>query len=185
VPIVIYHGARLLKAVTRLYALVDQVNIFHQQPLYAFSGLSFQASLFWIAFANLSFFSLVIESSFDNVKPVDFYFWGVMMLLAIATFLIPPWGIHNRLVDAKVDIQEETSMQIDAVQQKLFLAINKEDFKKIEGLNHAASSLYAMHEQLKAVPTWPRKPGAFRNLLSAVFLPMLLWILQELVSRYL
>lgn len=33
--------------------------------------------------------------------------------------------------------------------------------------------------------TWPWKPGAFRNFLSAVFLPMLLWIALELASRYL
>ena len=184
VPIIIYQGARLLKAVTKLYALVDQVNIFHQQPLYAFSGLSFQASFFWILFANLSFFSLVIESSFYNVKAIDFFFWGVMMLLAFATFLIPPWGIHKRLVEAKLNLQEETSMQIDAVQRKLFNAIDKNNFKQIGGFNNAISSLYNMHEQLKSVPTWPWKPGAFRNLLSAVFLPMLLWILQELVSRY-
>jgi hypothetical protein len=184
VPIVIYQGARLLKAVTRLYALVDEVNIFHQQPLYAFSGLSFQASLFWILFANLSFFSLVIESSFNNVKPVDFAFWGVMMLLAIATFLVPPWRIHTRLVEAKLAVQEETSVQIDETQRKLFAAIRKNDHKAIGGLDSAISSLYRMHEQLKSVPTWPWKPGAFRNLLSAVFLPMLLWLFQEIASRY-
>lgn len=184
VPILVYQGTRLLRSVTALYALVEDVNIFHQQPLYAFSGLAFQASLFWILFGNLSYVSLVLEASGSNINFVDYSFGIIMMLLAFATFLLPPWGIHKRLVEAKLKVQEETSVQIDETQRKLFAAIKKNDFKEIGGLDAAISSLYRVHEQLKSVPTWPWAPGGLRNFLSAVFLPMLLWLAQELASRY-
>ena len=105
--------------------------------------------------------------------------------LAFLTFLLPYWGIPRRLVDAKLQIQEETSVQIDASQRQLFAAIKSKNHKKINTFDSAISSLYRVNEQVKKIPTWPWAPGVFRNFLSAIFLPMLLWITQEIVSRLL
>ena len=64
-------------------------------------------------------------------------------------------------------------------------AIAAEDYAKVNGLDGAIGSLYKVRDQLKSIPTWPWATGTFRSFLSAVFLPMVLWVLQTLASRYL
>ncbi len=184
VPILLYQAARLLKSVTDAYKLVEQVNIFHQQSLYAFSGLTLQASLFWILFGNLSFVGMSLQEEVSSAQfAIEMTSSVLIISLAFLTFLLPYWGIHRRLVEAKLQMQEETSVQIDDSQRQLFAAIKNKNHKEINTFDSAISSLYRVNEQVKKIPTWPWAPGVFRNFLSAIFLPMFLWVIQELVPR--
>lgn len=185
-PVLFYQGWRLLKNVTEAYNLVDNLNIYHQQPLYSFSGLTLQASLFWILLANLGLLNLVLTARDKTAETVINYGLDVLLLLlAFATFLVPLWGTHQRLVRAKQDVLQENSLQIDKAQRKLYRAIDKESNADITKYDNAISSLYRVRTQLKAAPTWPWAAGTLRNFLSAVFLPLIVWALQLFLARYL
>ena len=184
-PVLLYQAGRLLKYVTDAYKLVDHVNVFHQQPLYSFSGLTMQASLFWIVMANLNFIQNALGGLSESEYVFNYVFSAILITLAFLTFLLPLLGIHRRLSDAKQDVLEENSIQIEAAQNKLYAAIAAEDYAKVNGLDGAIGSLYKVRDQLKSIPTWPWATGTLHSFLSAVFLPMVLWVLQTLASRYL
>jgi uncharacterized membrane protein (DUF485 family) len=184
-PVLLYQAGRLLKYVTDVYKLVDRVNIFHQQPLYSFSGLTMQASLFWIVMANLNVIQNALGGLSESEYLFNIAFSTVLITLAFLTFLLPLWGIHRRLAEAKQDVLEENSIQVQSAQKKLYAAIEAEDYAKVNGLDSAIGSLYKVRDQLKSIPTWPWATGTFRSFLSAIFLPMVLWVLQTLASRYL
>jgi uncharacterized membrane protein YvlD (DUF360 family) len=178
-PIMIYHAIRQLTLVTKAYKLVDEVNLFHQQPLYAFSGLTMRTALY-ITYAGGAIYD---PSTAEDV--INLALSVVIIPASIAIVLIPLWGIHQRLMDAKTNVLEENSMQISSTRTNLYKAIDKKSYPDVQGLDSALGSLYKERDMLKTIPTWPWAPGAFRNFLSAILLPMVLWVLQTLVGRYL
>lgn len=179
-PILIVQGARLLGAVVRAYKLLGEVNIFHLQPLYAFSGLTMTASLFWLLIFNMNIFGnfvLAQSSGVDLVLAIVFN--APLVVLAFITFLYPLWGIHGRILRKKERALEENGLQIERAHQKLYGQLGKGKYKDAGDFDRPLSSLYKMREQIEKVPTWPWHAGSLRNFLSAVFLPLALWLLQQ------
>jgi len=179
-PILIVQGIRLLRAVVKAYELVGEVNIFHLQPLYAFSGLTMTASLFWLLIFNMNIFGNFVLAQSSGVDLVlSIVFNAPLVVLAFITFLYPLWGIHGRILRKKERALEENGLQIEKVHQKLYGHLAKSKYKDAGDLDKALSSLYKVREQIEKVPTWPWRPGSLRNFLSAVFLPLALWLLQQ------
>ncbi|MEX1248829.1 MAG: hypothetical protein WEA61_10145 [Anaerolineales bacterium] len=185
-PILLYHGLRQLSLVTQAYRLVDEINLFHLQPLYAFSGLTMTSSLFWIIILN---FNLVSNYSGPAVSTIDLIlsilFSFPYVVLAAATFIVPLWGIHRRIQNKKEAALEENGQQIEKTHRVLHRHLNKADYKKGGEMEKSLASLYKMREQIEKVPTWPWNPGTLRGFLSAVFLPLGVWVLQRFLSNLL
>jgi hypothetical protein len=180
-PLMLYQGLRQLILVTRAYRLVREINLFQLQPLYAFAGLTMTSSLFWILVLNLNLIGNQSESSAaDNL--LSLVFNAPYILLAFATFVVPLWGIHRRIQNKKETELAENGLQIEKAHHSLYQSLNKRDYKRGSELEKALASLYRMREQIEKVPTWPWTPGTFRNFLSAVFLPMGLWLFQRYLS---
>jgi hypothetical protein len=184
-PIMIYHAIRQLNLVTKAYKLVDEVNLFHQQPLYAFSGLTMRTALYLVFQVYITYAGEAIYDPSTAEDVINLALSVVIIPASIATVLIPLWGIHQRLDDAKTNVLEENSMQIASTRTNLYKAIDKKSYPDVQGLDSAMGSLYKERDMLKTIPTWPWASGAFRNFLSAILLPMVLWVLQTLVGRYL
>jgi hypothetical protein len=183
--VMVYHTVRQLTLVTEAYDLVEKVNVFHQQPLYAFSGLTMRTALFFVAQVYVTYASEAIYDPSSAEEVVNLALSAIIIPLAIAVVLLPLWGIHQRLMDAKTNVLEENSMQIANTRNTLYKAIDKKSYPEVQGLDSALGSLYKERDMLKTIPTWPWAAGAFRNFLSAILLPMVLWVLQTLVGRYL
>jgi hypothetical protein len=47
------------------------------------------------------------------------------------------------------------------------------------------SALKEERETIEGLSTWPWRPGTFTRMLSAIFLPILLWLLREVLGRFL
>ncbi len=180
-PILIYQGFRQLRRVIKAYELVREINIFHLQPLYAFSGLTMTSSLLWILVLNLSIygdFVLKASSSLADLA-LNIVFSAPLIMLAFITFLLPLWGIHKRIQQKKEEVREENGLEIHRVHQNLLSHLRKNDYKTGGDAERVLTSLYKMREQIEKVPTWPWSPGSLRNFLSAVFLPLVLWLVQQ------
>lgn len=180
-PILIYQGFRQLRGVNKAYELVREINIFHLQPLYAFSGLTMASSLLWILVLNLSIygdFVLKPSSSLADLA-INIAVNTPLIVLAFITFLLPLWGIHKRIQQKKEEVREENGLEIHRVHQNLLSHLRKNDYKTGGDAERVLTSLYKMREQIEKVPTWPWNPGSLRNFLSAVFLPLALWLVQQ------
>lgn len=184
-PVMIYHAVRQLNLVTKAYELIDEVNVFHQQPLYAFSGLTMRTALLLVVQVYITYLGERIYDPSSTEDLINFALSVVIIPLSLVIFALPLWGIHQRLADAKAGVLEENSTHIASTRGKLYTAIDHQKFSDVTGFDGAMSSLYKEREQLKAITTWPWAAGAFRNFLSAVLLPMVLWLLQTLAGRFL
>ncbi len=182
-PLMIYHAIRQLNRVTKAYALIDDVSIFHQQPLYAFSGLTMRTALFLVGQVYITYLGEGIADPSSIEGLITLGLSAVIVPLSLLIVLLPLLGIHQRLSEAKLDALEENSFQVERTQGKLYAAVDKDKYDAIGGLDQALSSLYKVREQLKSVATWPWAPGALRNFMSAVLLPMLVWALQFALDK--
>ena len=180
-PIMLYQGFRQLVLVTQAYRLVNEINLFRLQPLYAFAGLTMTSSLFWILVLNLNFLGNASETSTADFL-LSMIFNAPFVALAFVTFIVPLWGIHRRIQNRKEQALAENGLQIERAHQTLYRNLNRNDYKKGSDIEKSLASLYKMREQIEKIPTWPWNPGTFRNFLSAVFLPMGLWLTQRYLA---
>jgi len=188
-PLMIYQGFRQLGLIIKAYRLVKEINLFHLQPLYAFSGLTMVSSLFWVLILNMNFITNYESYSGQTSSLGDFLLSFVLItpyvFLAFVTFIVPLWGIHIRIQRRKEEAIEENGLQIEKAHQSLYGLLNKGDYRKTAEMEKSLASLYRMREQIEKVPTWPWNAGTLRGFLSAVFLPLGIWLTQQLLSRFL
>jgi hypothetical protein len=143
--------------------------------------------LFWILILNMNFVSNFSDGAPTSLADILLAYVLVFpyIVLAFVTFIVPLWGIHQRIQRTKEVEIEKNGMQIEKVHGILYKHLNKGDYKKGNDLEKSLTGLYKMREQIEKVPTWPWNPGTLRSFLSAVFLPLGIWLLQQLLSRFL
>jgi hypothetical protein len=178
-PVLVYYGIRLLRSVTHAYSLVDEVDVFHQQPLYAFSHLTLQASLFWLVMVNINLLDAAVEGVDATGIAFTFLFSAPFVVMALLTFVVPLAGIHRRLSQARQSLLGENGRHVAQIQRDFHAALDAGDFEKVDRVDRAAAGLHRMRDEIRGVPTWPWTPGTFRAFLSAVFIPMLVWAAQQ------
>lgn len=184
-PIIFYHALRQLYLITKAFELVDEVNVFHQQPMYAFSGLTMRTALWFLSMVYVTYVSNLLYEATLTEDTINLSIAAGLVPASLFVVLVPLLGIHARLVQAKAEVLAKNSHQIEKAQQSLYKAIDRNNAERIKSADAAISSLYRVQEQLKSVPTWPWATGSFRNFLSAILIPMMLWLLQTLASRFL
>ena len=184
-PLMIFHAARQLSLVNKAYELVDEVSVFHRQPLYAFSTLTMRTALFLVGMAVISYAAESIVDTSSTEDAITLTLSVIVVPLSLVVVLLPLWGIHQRLQEAKENVLEENSMQTAKLRQQFYSVMDDENYDALPVVESAMESLYKERDQLRGIPTWPWAAGAFRNFLSAVLLPMLLWFLQIVLSRLL
>ena len=102
---------------------------------------------------------------------------------AVLAFVLPLWGIHRRLAAAKEEAISEVLRRLDACYQAVNQAVDRAEFALNEQLGRTIGLLISQHDQLKAISTWPWRPGTLRGFGSALLLPVALWLLPQVMVR--
>jgi hypothetical protein len=105
-------------------------------------------------------------------------------LLAVAVFLLPLLGLHQLLLREKERLQAEASSRLQAHIQELHQRIDARQLEDADAINKHMASLALERDILAKLPTWPWQPGTLNLILSAVFLPIVLWFLQQVLERW-
>lgn len=181
----IYHTVRQLILVVKIYREPIRINLFNPDPLYSFSALTARTSVIWILLLGLSYVVNVIYDPGDpSVKALPFFI-VLNTTLAILCFFWPLWGIHQRLVLEKQTLAEENNRRLEHGLAELHRRMDEDDFKEMGDFRNGLSGLLTFRDEIKKLSTWPWQPTTFRGVLSAIFLPIMLWLLQEVLSRLL
>jgi len=182
-PVMIYHAGRQLYLVTKAYSLVGKVNVFHQQPLYSFSGLTMRTAFFFLLMVYITYLGGFLYEASASESAINLVLSVVIVPLSIVIVTLPLWGIHLRLARAKQVALEESETKIEHVQKRIYAMVEKDRYTQSRELEAALSSLFKVRDRLKEIATWPWNPGTLRNFLSAVFLPLGLWAVQQVLAR--
>ena len=191
VVIFIYHTLRQLRWVSTIHKTATRINLFHLRPLYSLSGLTARTAgiLLLVGYivqqqagAHGDFtsdpYALRISVLFTLISTVSF------SVLAVAVFFLPLLGLHQLLVREKERLQAEANSRLQAHIQELHRRIDSCQLEDADAVNKHMSSLALERDILARLPTWPWQPGTLNLILSAVFLPIILWLLQQLLERW-
>jgi hypothetical protein len=175
--LVVYHTVHQLNAVNYIYTNLTVVHPFHQRELYALSGLSARTGIaivlvtpLWILF-DPGYVSLSISIAFA--------------IIGLVAFLSPLIGIHRILVREKDRLLDENGKQVEESISSLMSQLRNGDTEGLEQADQALSSLEKAREQIERISTWPWKTETPRQVIAAIFLPLLLWLIQYLLAQYL
>jgi hypothetical protein len=175
----LYHTIHQLRAVHIVYTRHTRVNLYGLRPLYGLSGLT--------ALTSASLAAIIYGWMAINPE-----LWGEaialaivlpLTLLALVTFVWPLLGIHGLLVEEKGRLLDECSFRLEAAIAELHRRVDDWALEGMDDLNKAIASLELELNLLEKIPTWPWRPDTVRLLLTALALPLGLWLVQYVLQR--
>lgn len=173
-----YHSLRQLGLVSRTVQLVKTFNLFRLDPVYAFSRLTSRTGAAWMLLLSLNLLTFPIEVT----GPVTVSLYVLLAGLAVVAFVLPLQFVRRRLIAEKRRLLAELDRRLEATLARLHRALDAAEMAEMDPLDHALVALNAERDALNRIPTLPWRGGTLRAFLSAIALPLVLFILQTLIG---
>jgi hypothetical protein len=182
--VIVYQLLRQARLVSTISAAATSVDPFQPGPLYAFSELTSRTGIALVVLMA----STVVVAPPPAAGTSGFLLWlpwvvGIPMLAA-ATFVLPLFGIHRRLVAEKQALEAEAAARLRDVLEDVNRAVDARDDARADGLAKLLAAMLQQREVVSRLPTWPWSSGTLRSVVSAIFLPLVIFLLQRLVSQF-
>ncbi len=175
----VYATLHLQSQIGRVYAQYVNVDLLFPQPLYALSAVSTRAAIVTLFVAYLWAFTF-------PTGPYYTFMLGIILIfgtIGLAILVLPLRGVHLRLLTEKRQRQAELGDRIKSTIAKLYDRADTGNYSDIDGLNKLLSSLELTRQTIDRTSTWPWQPDTPRWLLTAILLPILVWLVQRILSR--
>lgn len=175
-----YHTIRQLRLVTQTVNLVKQFNLFRLDPVYAFSALTARTGIAWILLLSLTLLIIPIQIALLPMLVTLI----VQVVLALAAFALPLRIVNQRLVAEKTRLLAEHDQRVQTTLARLHRCLDENQLDEVTQLNNAITGLGAERILLGKIPTWPWRAGLFTGFLSIVILPIILFLIQLGIQRW-
>ena len=176
---ILYHSIRQLRLVQQTVKLVRQFDLFRLDPVYAFSVLTARTSIAWVFLAALTLLMSPIQASSLEIGPI------IGIVMALAAFALPLWIVHQRLVAEKRKLLAEHDQRVASTLARLNHSVDENDLSGVRELNSVLKGLNTEGNILEKIRTWPWRTETLTGFLSAIVLPMLLFLLQIAIQHWL
>lgn len=177
--VVIAHTFRQLRLVVTIHRRAEALDPFDRRPVYAFSRFT---ALIGLAFLASGYYTLTVNSAFQSGNLVGLGVLASIIALGTACFVLPLWGIHDRLVDEKETLLTGVEERVRSLADELYRRIDAGEFDGTKVINEAIAAAGAYEARIERLPTWPWPPQLFRGFLSALLLPVLVYLLTRLAG---
>jgi hypothetical protein len=177
-----YHTIRQLRLVSRIYTVHTNVNIFETGPLYALSRVT---ALTAISILLITYFYADVSGGWRIETAGDAMVASFFTLGGFATFVWPLWGAHRLLQHEKAQRKGAVARRMEAITNELHSRLDRRDLKEMDRLKDGLDSLVVERSVLDKVSTWPWEPETARVVVTAVLLPMILWVVTRILERFL
>lgn len=178
---VYYHSLRQLQLVNRTVKMAREFNVFQLDPAYAFSRLTSLAGVSWVILLTVTLLTFPIQliSGMVLVLPL------VMLVFAVAAFVLPLWFVHQRIVSEKQRLVAELNRQVESTTKRLHRLLEADDMPPVTPYKDAMLALDSERKVLEGIPAWPWTSGTLTGFISATLLPILLFIVQLILQKWL
>ncbi|MCC6617212.1 MAG: hypothetical protein IT320_27305 [Anaerolineae bacterium] len=176
---IIYHTWHQLRIVNYIYRNYTIVNLFEQQPLYAFSNLSAQTA---VGILFISYGWTIAAPELFNIAITSIWL-PIFNIICALTFVYPLIGIHNLLKADKEARLVQVSHRQRIAEEELHRRVDAHAMVDMDNLNKAMQALETEYQAIKRAPTWPWHPEAPRAVAAALLFPILLWLMQRILER--
>lgn len=181
------HTVRQLRLVDRIHGIATNINLWHRLPVYSFSTLTAQTG---IGIVFIIYYYVFLTYTLDLYGPVelsafDAFFLAILILLAIASFVVPLHGMHRRLTREKRRLVAEADRRFERTLTRLHELVDSESLEGLDGLNKTFTSLLIERDALAKISTWPWRPETLRGFLSSIAIPIALWLVTNFLGQVL
>jgi hypothetical protein len=174
----IFHAIHQLRVINRIHTDHTRINPFRVRPLYAFSTATAVTALgltmptyVWLGMNHL----LRDPISIGITTPVT--------VLGLVAFVWPQLGVRRLLAAEKHQMLDALSQRFEAAIIDLRQRADERDVGGIEETTKILDALEIEQQSLVKVSTWPWQPETARYLVTALFLPLVLWLIQFIIER--
>lgn len=178
----VYHAVHQLRLINRIYTQHTRVNLFRMKPLYAFSNLS---ALTAGSLAMILYGWMAVAPEVSLADPITFIITLIFLLIAVVIFIWPQLGIHNLQVAEKDRLLEEANQRFETIIAELHRRVDAGELDQMNDLRVTMTNLEMELNSLKGTRTWPWQPETVRWLITALVLPLGLWLIQSILQRVL
>lgn len=169
-----------LNTVRSIYRQISQVDLYNLEPLFAFSNLTVRAA---IGVTLLQYAIIVLLPG--ESRPALFLPVATLTVVAVAVFIWPLAGVHRMLVEEKSRQMAEVDLRLKAAVTALYGRVDGGELDQVDVVGRTITSLKVARDLIDSRPTWPWQPAAVRSLATAILLPIVLWLLQQLLRQLL
>ena len=174
----LYHTIHQLRTIDLIYTHHSRVNLFKMRPLYGLSGVT---ALTGVSLTAITYGWMLINPELWG-NPISMAIVLPITILAFTTFVWPLLGIHQLLEEEKGRLLDACSLRMEAAIAMLHQRVDSEKLEGMDDLNKTIASLEIEQNLLEAVPTWPWLPDTMRLLITALALPLGLWLIQYILQ---
>jgi hypothetical protein len=179
IAVFLYHTVHQLRTIHLIYTRHTRVNLFRMHPLYGLSGIT---ALTGASLAGITYGWTAINPGLLG-EPVAIAIVLPITILALVSFVWPLLGIHRLLVEEKGRLIDECSIRLEATIADLHQRVDDRALTAMDDLNKTMISLELELNLLEKIPTWPWRSETVRLLLTALALPLGLWLVQYVLRQ--
>ena len=178
---IFYHSFRQLRLVDRTVKRIRQFDLFRLTPVYSFSWVTSQIGIAWMVMLSLTLLVFPIKLATLPVLAI----LALQVLLALAAFVLPLLFVNRRLVHEKRRLLAEHNLRVEANLERLHRGLDEKKMDEMAQLNNAMQGLNVERNILAGIPTWPWRTNTLTSFLSALGLPIIVFLLQLLIRKLL
>lgn len=184
-PILLYAAFRLVRLVNFAYTLTSEINLFKLQPLYALSSLTAKAGIALFLLVPLNYLQNIVLNPYGLGLEFVVVMTAIGGTIALAAFIVPLWATHIRIVEQKEEQLAKNGAQLSQLVELLAKHVENKKLEDMEQLEKGIAALLRVREAIEKTSTWPWESSTLRGLLSAVMLPIFLFVVQQILVRVL
>ena len=181
----VIHIVHQLQLVDRIHRRIGSIDLFALEPLYAFARLTALTGVTLIAVVVGGWAWVTVLISSFELATSDYLAFGVLLVVAVASFILPLLGLHARLEDERDRKLAEAHAALSTALAEVRRRIAAGDLDGAARINDAVAAANTGVQVVSRVSTWPWRPETLRGFLSAVLLPILLWVVITVLGRLL
>jgi hypothetical protein len=182
VGLFVYHSAHQLGVVNRIYTKYTRIDLFKLGPLYAFSTVSAITALAIIGGHFFYMLPALVVTPLSSSSIVNSVLFGVV---GAAAFFGPLLGAHQQLVKEKQKWLDDNAGLLRATILEVHQRAQATERQAMDQLKLTLDNLVIEQEQLRKLPTWPWRSETLQAVGTALLLPLLLSLLEELLRHIL
>lgn len=179
VAVAITQAIHQLRMVERVHELARGIDLWQGGPVYAFSALTARTG---VSFLLVTYFVAVVRPDLVRQSPALEILLIAMVPTAIACFVLPLRGMHQRLTAEKDALLVASTGRLQAALQRLHQRVDEGQLGDADKVNQQLTSLVTERDALGRLSTWPWQASTVMGFGSAA-LPVVVWAVQRVLER--
>ncbi len=172
---------RQLRQIVLIHRNATNIRLYEGGPHTAFSRFTLSTAV--IVTVPYVLFGMVINLLGGSSSPIEIVLLVLYVVTSVVLFALPLNGMHRRLVEEKARQLAASGRRFEVAVARLHSEVDEARLDGAAGLERQMAALNLENDRLVKISTWPWSPETLRGFLSALAVPLVIFVLTTLLSR--